>query len=149
MEQNENAGMSLDALLEASLDDIADLPVFEVPTPGYYRLGLTIDKKKINDKEAVEFTFTVKETMEVADPSATPPKTGDVFSTACMVGNKYGLAAFKEVAAPVMVALGTTRYGDILNGQVRDMEVFATVKHRRDKNDPDKVYAKVSNVTPA
>ena len=151
-EMNTNEAMAasgLAGLLAANLDDVADLPSFEVPPAGYYKLALDIEVKKINDKDAVVFKYTVLETLELADATQTPCEVGTKFDTAFMITNEIGLGKFKEAAKPVMEALGTTQFAEILGNQVRGMEVFATLKTRKDKNDPDKVYASVSNITPA
>ena len=148
-DNKEATGMSLDALLSASLDDIADLPSFEVPAPGHYKLGVTISIKKINEKDAVEFGYEVLEVMELADSAGIPPIIGTKFSTAYQIGHPIGLGKFKEAAAPIMEALGTTSYAEVLNGQVAGMQVYATVKRRADKDDPEKFYANVVKVTVA
>lgn len=140
-------GMGLPALLAATLDDVADLPSFEVPAAGHYKLGLTVTVKKINEKDAVEFGYEVREVMELADPTATPPVLGTKFSVAFQIGHPIGLGKFKEAAKPIMEALGTSQFADILSGQVAGMEIYATLKRRVDKEDPDKVYATVSNIT--
>lgn len=145
----QSTGMDLASLLSANLDDIADLPSFEVPAAGFYKLGLSITVKKINDKDAVEFSFDVRETLELAEAGATPPVAGTKFSVAFQISNAIGLGKFKEAAKPLMAALGTSSYADILGGQVVGMEVFATLKRRVDKTDPDKVYADVKNITVA
>ena len=142
-------GMDLNALMAASLDDIADLPSFEVPPAGYYKLALSIATKKINEKDAIEFNFVVLETMELADPDGTTSAAGTKFSTAFQIGNPVGLGKFKEAAKPLMASLGTASYADIISGQVQGMEVFAVLKQRADKNDPSKVYADVRNITVA
>ena len=154
-EQQASTGMDLSSLLAATLDDVADLPSFDVPPPGYYKLGLTIAVKKINDKDAIEFNYDVREVMELADPTATPPVIGTKFSAAFQISNEIGLGKFKEAAEPVMAALGTTSFGDILGGQVAGMEVYAVLKHRIHKDDKalptadKRIYAEVSKITPA
>jgi hypothetical protein len=149
------AASGLAGLLAANLDDVADLPTFEVPADGYYKLGLTIKLKKINDKDAVEFDYAVLEVMELADATKTPPAIGTKFNEAFQITNEIGLGKFKAAAKPVMETLGTTSFADILGDQVQGMEVFATLKrrvHKDDKSLPEaeqRVYPTVSNLTPA
>ena len=149
------AASGLAGLLEANLDDVADLPTFEVPPAGYYKLALTIGLKKINEKDAVEFDYVVREVLELADASKTPPTIGTKFNEAFQITNEIGLGKFKAAAKPVMEALGTISFADILGNQVQGMEVFATLKrrvHKDDKSLPEseqRVYPEVSNITPA
>jgi hypothetical protein len=157
-EMNTNEAMAasgLAGLLAANLDDVADLPSFEVPPAGYYKLALDIEVKKINDKDAVEFNYRVLEVLELADASKTPPEVGTKFNEAFQITNEIGLGKFKAAAKPVMEALGTTQFADILGNQVRGMEVFATLKRRVHKDDKalaetdQRVYPMISNITPA
>lgn len=154
-EQQATTGMNLSALLAATLDDVADLPSFDVPPAGYYKLGLTIAVKKINDRDVIEFNYDVREVMELADPTATPPTIGTKFNSAFQITNEIGLGKFKEAAEPIMEALGTTSFGDILGGQVAGMEVYAVLKHRVHKDDKSlpatdqRIYPEVSKITPA
>lgn len=153
MSNEQIAASGLAGLLAANLDDVADLPSFAVPPAGYYKLALTICVKKINDKDAVEFDYTVMEVLELADPSKTPPTLGDKFNESFQITNEIGLGKFKAAATPIMDALVTTSFADILGNQVQGMEVFATLKrrvHKDDKQLPEadqRVYAEVSNLT--
>ena len=155
MSNEQMAASGLAGLLAANLDDVADLPTFAVPPAGYYKLALTIDVKKINEKDAVEFSYVVMEVLELADASKTPPVIGDKFNEAFQITNEIGLGKFKAAAAPVMAALGTSSFADILGGQVQGMEVFATLKrrvHKEDKQLPEadqRIYPEVSNLVPA
>lgn len=145
----------LAGLLNSTLDDVADLPSFECPPSGHYKLAVSLNVKKINNKDAVELACEILETLELVDVNATPPAPGGKFSTAFQIGNadvdkaKTAMSFLKAAVKPIMEALGTTSFGDVLGGQVQGMQVFATVKRRADKDDPEKFYASVSNIVPA
>lgn len=140
---------NLDSLLNANLDDLADLPSFEVPVPGHYQLLLDITAKKIGDADAIEFSYEVVDTLELANSEDTPPKPGDKFSEAYMLNNEFGVGKLKVAIKPIAEALGTSSLRDLVGGQVKGMSISATVKRRVDKNDKEKFYAVVSNIIPA
>ena len=66
--------MSLDNLLDATLDDLADTPSIQLFPNGAHKVkvGFKIDDKKA----AVQVQFTYVEPMEI-DPSDNPPAPGD------------------------------------------------------------------------
>jgi len=140
-------GATLEGLLSANLDDVADLPSWALPPAGTYIANLSIETKKINLKDAIEFKYVVAETVELADPNDTNPAAGSSFSIAFQIGNPIGLGKFKEAIKPVMNYLGTSSYGDVLSGQVTGMQVEVTLKHRADKKDPDRAYADVTKLS--
>lgn len=136
---------SLDALFAMSIDDMADLPSFEVPCEGSYILEISLDTKKIKDVAALEANYTVVELVEPATPgeTATP---GTKFSVANLLDNKYGVGNAKKVLATFADFAGSRNPSGIV-AAVKDVRIAATLKHRKDKNDPDKIYANISNIT--
>jgi hypothetical protein len=55
--------MSLADLLDKEIDDLAELPAFEVPPVGNYKLAVCFSEKNVNDKECLEASFKVLETL--------------------------------------------------------------------------------------
>lgn len=137
---------SAEDLLNANLDDLADMDGFGPPPDGAYKLSLSIQQKKISDAHAVEFNYSVLEALELADPTAEMPKVGKKFSEAYRLNNEFGVGAMKAAIKPIAAGLGLSNLGEIIE-QAQGLEVFATVGHRVDKNDATKSYARVSNIT--
>jgi hypothetical protein len=138
---------SLDQLFSASIDDLADLPAFEAPPPGAYLLRVSCDVKKINDKDAVEAAFTVVETVELEDPEhAKPVANGTKFSQAFLLENEFGVGNLKKFLSPFSQHFGASNIGALLQ-EIKEVEIAASIKNRKDKNDPEKVYASVTNIT--
>ena len=133
---------SMDARLSASLDDLDDLPSFEVPTPGVYILAVTTELKEVNGKQAIEAAYTVKEVVELADPAAAAPVAGTKFSMLFTL-NEFGIGKLKEFCKPFAAHFGSTNIGELVRDHIKDVTVTANVGRRVDKEDPDKVYAKV------
>jgi hypothetical protein len=139
---------SVEDLFSTSIDDLADLASFETPPPGSYILELTMDVKKINEKDAVEASFVVVETVELANAEDKPVVAGTKFSIAYMIGNEFGLGNLKKFLKPFSEHYGQGNIGALLN-ELKGVTISALIKNRKDKNDPDKVYASISNITVA
>lgn len=142
-----NASLSL---LDKSIDDIEDLPGFEVPPVGTYSLKMNCSVKEVNQKAAIESNFEVMEALELNDPSLLDSvKPGTKFSTLSFIENDIAMGKFKEMVAPIAAATGEKNVGKLVSEVIKDLVVVATVKHRKNKEDPDKPYADVSNITVA
>ena len=137
-------------LLDKSIDDIEDLPGFAVPTNGLYSLKFNTKLKEVNGKPCVEANFEVVAPVELDDPSteADPAnKPGTRFSMLFQIENEMAVGRLKELMAPASVHFGE---GNMLS-LCRDVcshesLVVAKVTRRKDKTDPDKLYANVSGL---
>ena len=141
---------SLDDLFSASLDDIADLPAFEAPPPGAYVLTVKTEVKEINNKPAVAANFTVVETVELKDPEAKPVVPGTQFSIAFILGSNIAEGKLKLLLAPFAEHFGTSKVGELVRDHLaEEVTIAATITNRKDKEDPDRVYADVKNIVVA
>lgn len=67
--------MSLDNLLDSTLDDLADTPSIQIFPAGAHKATVAF---KVDDKKsAVQVSFTYIEPLELSDPTATAPAAGD------------------------------------------------------------------------
>lgn len=141
----------LQEILAKPLSEIADVPEFETPPVGTYRLKMDkIESKKINDKPAVTLQWIVLQTKTLTDVSDKPVVDGSIFSEAFFFGDEeksetslsYMKLKFKDVAAE----LGATDLFALLNS-IEGMEFDATVKNRANKDDPTKVYASTRDLS--
>lgn len=128
MENNTN----LDDLLDLSLDDIADLPEFKVFPAGAHRCTMALEKKEINKHPAWELKLTVIETVELPDPTETPPEAGTESSVAFMMDNEFGQGNLKRVITPVGQHFGIAKMGALAEAS-RGAEVLAVTKQRQNK----------------
>lgn len=140
---------NLDLLFAASLDDIADLASYETPPKGSYILTVTTDVKEINKKAAIEAAFTVVETVELDNAEDKACAVGTKFFVAFMLGNPVSEGKLKQFLAPFAAHFGTTNVGELVRDTIKDVTVAAIMKHRKDKDDPEKLYADLRNVTVA
>ena len=140
---------NLDDLFAASLDDIADLPSFEVPSKGAYIGTVTTAIKEVNKKPAIEVTYTILETVELEDSDDKAPAPGTKFSTAFILGTPIAEGFLKQFLAPFAEHFGTTNVGELIRDLIQDVQIAFTLGHRADKEDKEKFYAVVKNVTVA
>lgn len=142
-------GTDLDALFAASLDDIADLPTFEVPPQGTYICTVSLGIKEINKKPAVEAEFAVVSTEELEDTEVAEAAVGTKFSVAFILGSNIAEGKLKQFLAPFAAHFGTTNVGELVRDRVKDMTIALTLKHRKNSkgDDPDRIYPDVRNVT--
>jgi|WetSurMetagenome_2_1015567.scaffolds.fasta_scaffold71012_5 hypothetical protein len=145
----EGASMNLASLLDASIDDLADLPPMEAPPTGFYNFNLKLTtNRKINEKEAVIMELEVREVLEVSNPEeAEQVKVGQKFSEAFILGNEISIGRMKIALKPIGDALGLGKISDIVAATSAGIMIAATCKRRIDKNDPEKKYASLSNIT--
>jgi hypothetical protein len=95
--------MSLDSLLDATLDDLADIPSIQIFPAGAHKVtvGFKIDDKKA----AVQVSFTYVEALELSDPTAVAPEAGA--KNGLYIGlkkkdgtaNEYGQGTLKMIAS--------------------------------------------------
>ena len=138
----------LDSLLDATLDDLADLPSFSPFPVGVHRVLATMETEEITakmKKPCVELSFKYLECLELADPSITAPKEGDTCNTMFMLDNEFGQGNLKKCALLIAAALGTKSIRDTIE-QCQEVEVVIITGLRPDKNDPDKKYLQVKEL---
>ena len=135
------------SLLSKSIDDIEDLPGFEAPVNGMYSLKFSTNVKVINDKDCVEAAFEVIECLEQNNPEEPATKPGTKFSTLFQLGNDIAEGKLKELVTPIAAHFDVRDLATLVTETCKDLIITAKVKRRADKNDSDKHYADVSQVS--
>jgi hypothetical protein len=144
----------LDSLLDASMDDIDDLPPIGVPPSGHYNLLVTAERKENKDKtsEYIQFSYEVEAVNEVKDPAeesqaAVGMKFSQMFSPVKKDGsiNEYGIGFLKEAVAPFSAHFGTTKMGDTI-ALIKKISVAASLSRRVDKKDADRFNFSLKDV---
>lgn len=125
-----------DALLDADLDDLADLPEFSDFPAGVHRCTIDITKKEINSKQMMEVKLTGIETVELKDPETDKPiSAGQVSSTLYDLSNEFAQGAFKNLIKPLAGVLGVTNIRELLE-QSKGYELEAVTAFRNGKAKP-------------
>lgn len=129
---------NFDSLLDANLDDLADLPEFSDFPAGVHRCTINISQKAVNGKPAMEVKLTGIETVELSKPEEDKPiNAGATSSSLFFMDNEFGQGAFKKLIAPLAASLGASSLREVVD-QSSGMEVEAvtTFKHNK-KNGQD------------
>lgn len=144
----------LDALMDASMDDIDDLPPVGVPPTGHYNLIVSASREENKDKtgEYIKFTYEVEAVNEVKDPAeesqaAVGQKFSQMFSPIKKDGtpNEFGIGFLKEAVAPFSAHFGTGKMGETI-AQISKVSVAASLVRRADKKDPDRFNFNLKDV---
>lgn len=134
-----NDVMSLSALLGASLDDLPDMPAFVTWPDGAYRCLVTAELKEINDAPVLEAKYTLKEVLELADPSQTPPLPGATNNEAFFLNKELGQGKLKEFLVPFATRFNEPNVQACID-LIQNIEVDVVNKARKDKEDKTKRY---------
>lgn len=124
----------LDNLLDANLDDLADLPEFKPFPNGAYRVTIEFECKEVNKHPSVELKLTCVETLELSDAAAdVPVEAGTQCSVLYMLDNEYGQGTLKEVLKPLAIHLGVTKVTELMEC-AKGTEVLVVTKQRQSKD---------------
>jgi hypothetical protein len=148
MNANSNAVAfdNIDDLLNASMDDIEDLPPLGVPPTGHYNLEVTATREQSQDKksEYIKFSYQVLAINEVKNPeeladAAEGMKFDNIFSPVKKDGtaNTLSIGLLKQALAPFAEHFGTKRLGETI-GNINKVTVAASLVRRQDKKDEDR-----------
>ena len=131
---------NFDAILDASLDDLADLPEFASFPAGVHRCTVSLTKKEINSKPAIEVKLVAIETVELSKPEEDKPvNAGQVSSAAYFLDNEFGQGAFKKLVAPLAESLGVSSLRELLE-QAEGTEVEAVTAFRKNKKTGEEYF---------
>jgi hypothetical protein len=135
----------LDTLLDATLDDLEDLPEYKTYPPGAHKVLATMGSKEINKKPAVELSFKYIEEVELEGTDAVAPSAGDESSTLFFLDNEYGRGNLKAALKSFQEFTGGTTNREIVEG-VKDVECVILTSYGKNKNDVDKPYLNVKEI---
>lgn len=144
----------IDSLLNASMDDLDDLPPIGVPPSGHYNLTVSFEIKQIGEdkKDVVCATYIVDAVNELKNPEeADEVKEGQQFMEFFHMlkkngeKNTYGIGTLKQRLAVFSERLGTTKIGELING-VKQMQIAATLKRKVNAKNEDQVNVSFQDV---
>lgn len=139
----------LDNILDATLDDLEDLPTFTPYQAGVYRVLATMEAEAISakmKKVCIELGFEMLEVIESSDANLPIPKEKDTANTLFMMDNEFGQGNFKLIATPIGAQFGVTSARDIIE-QCTQLEcVIRCGPPKQDKKDKEKFYLNVKEL---
>jgi hypothetical protein len=129
---------SLDNILDATLDDLADMPSISLFPNGAHKVKL---ESKINkEKASVQITMHYVEPLELADPTSSTPAAGDKNSVFFNLkkkdgtANEYAQGALKEIVKVLQGTFGGATTTEVLEN-AKDAEVAVVTKIRVGKGE--------------
>lgn len=141
----------VDDLLNATMDDIDSLPPLAIPPTGIYTLKVSIERKEVNEKDALVTSFAVIGVTEVADETeAGEVVVGQQFQNGTYTKtkdgkvNEFGIAAFKDSLVPFAQhffpdSWKSQSIGAIVE-KVNELEISARVIRRQRKGGAEDDY---------
>ena len=131
---------NFDNLLDANLEDLADLPEFTSFPAGVHKCTLSITQKAINGKPMMEIKLTGIETVELAKPEEDKPiNAGQVSSALYDLANEFGQGAFKRLVSPLAAHFGCSSLRDVIEN-AEGAEVEAVTSYRKSKKDGNEYF---------
>jgi len=135
----------LNSILDANLDDLADLPEFGTYPAGTHKVVIQFEEKTVNDHPCLELQMKAVETEELANPGVDQPLApGAEGSVLFMLDNEFGQGKLKQVIKPLAAALGVSSLRAVVEG-AKGMEVSVVTKVRQNK-DKTQSYTDISKV---
>ena len=154
MSTNNAAIVDFDALMNASMDDIDDLPPIGIPPTGNYDLQVTATREKSEKgSEYIKFSYTVLTVNEVKNPDeagecAADQKFMEMFSPFKKDGtvNEIGMGMLKERVAVFSAFFGTPKVGETLES-IKSVSLVATLVRRADRREEGRFNFTLKDVT--
>lgn len=143
-------------LLDESLDTLADLEKFEPIHVGSHIMEMKFEERDINDLPAVVLGLKLVETLELQNKTLEPQEPGKSTNITFFLKskdkdsgevkpNKVGQGQLKEVLRVVSETFGGATIREMMANANGGQAAF-TLKHRKDKNDPDVIYNTIKAV---
>lgn len=135
----------LNDLLDANLDDLADLPEFGVYPAGVHKVVIQWESKKVAEHPSVELKMKAIETEELSNPEADQPlAAGAEGNVLFMLDNEFGQGKLKLIIKPLAAATGLSSLREIMEAS-NGMEVSVVTKVRQNK-DKTQTYTDVTKI---
>lgn len=139
-----NEDIDVDALLDGTLDDLADLPEFKPYVAGVHQVLASFDIKEIKGHgKCPELSFKYVECIELEDSQEAEPEVGDEASTLYMLDNNIGQGKFKEIIAAFKIGLNLEGTNRQVMAQIKDVECVIASTVTTDKEDSTRKYLNV------
>lgn len=136
----------IDAMLDGTLDDLADLPEFKPYPVGTHAVVLTIvdktaPKDRVNNHPGFEVKMKAVETLELANSDDTPLVAGAETSVLYLLDNPIGQGSFKKLLASAAEHFGAKSNRELiadLNGAT-----VAVVTRQRQNKEKTQTYTDI------
>lgn len=137
---------NMDAILDGTLDDLADLPEFKPFAAGTHKAVITMELKKVNNHPSVEVKLKALETIELpANSDAEPVSPGQEATILYMMDNELGQGKFKKLLQQLSEGMtGVTTNREIMDAaQNAEVLVVTTLRPNKEKT---KMYMDIDSI---
>lgn len=129
-----NDTVNIDSLLDASLDDLADMPEFGTYPAGTHKVIINWEKKEVNKHPSLELKMKAVETVELSNPTEdTPLAAGAEGSVLFMLDNEFSQGKLKVLLKQLTALFGGANIREITEAS-NGMEVTIVSKVRQNKD---------------
>lgn len=133
--------MSLEELMEGSLDDLADMPEFKPYPIGVHLITGKLEWKPGNGKDkngnpksgGFMWMMEAIETKELADPNGEPVSKGQKTGIYFNMGNEFGQGGFKMILAAAAAKWGAGKNKDLIAKINDGSQALVVTSQRADK----------------
>ena len=127
----------IDAMLDGTLDDLADLPEFKPYPVGTHAVVLTIvdktaPKDRVNNHPGFEVKMKAVETLELANSDDTPLVAGAETSVLYLLDNPIGQGSFKKLLASAAEHFGAKSNRELI-ADLQGATVAVVTRQRQNK----------------
>lgn len=143
--------MNIDALLDGTLDDLADMPEFKPFPVGLHKCIINLEPKVVDKQHAVEVKLTAVETVELpAGSEEQPLQTGDNTNILYFLTHKdvkvaeMGQGGFKEIMKVAAEKFGVKPNRELM-ADLNGCEVLVVTTQRSNKDRTQK-YTKLDSI---
>jgi hypothetical protein len=139
----EQTTFDIDAILDGTLDDLADLPEFRPLPVGTYQAQFKIERADANKSPNVFFAkLKITETVELANPEEKPVETGAEANVRYDLSNEFGQGAFKKLMSALAEHFGAKKTRELLEDVKEYVDVFVVTKQNTNKKN-GQVYSDI------
>lgn len=127
----------IDAMLDGTLDDLADMPEFKPYPVGTHAVVLTIvdktaPKDRVNNHPGFEVKMKAVETLELANSDDTPLVAGAETSVLYVLDNPIGQGSFKKLLASAAEHFGAKSNRELI-ADLQGATVAVVTRQRQNK----------------
>lgn len=144
-----NADFDINAILDGTLDDLADLPEFKPFPVGTHKAVIKMEQKKVNNHPCIEVLLKAIETIELPSGSeAEPVSPGQEATVLYMLDNELGQGKFKKLLKQLAEHFGTDKTNREVMEESQGSEVLVVTTLRANK-EKTKMYMDIDSLVVA
>ena len=153
-ENNDVVFADIDDLLNASMDDLDDLPPIGVPPSGHYNLTVSFSIEEVGDdkRKTIFARYIIDAINELKDEDDRSDVTlGQTFREGFYLTkkdgtpSKFGMGTLKARLAPHAARFNTTNIGELIS-QINQVAITATIKRTVNRKQEDQFNMQMKDI---